>query len=140
MKVSMAASILLCLVAFSSCDSRSPNGASNAARFKPSQLEFNDQPSCERAGGAWRKVCLAQEFSCVVAYPDGGKACKDSNECEGRCIVDMTVDCKEAGDCEKVVIPKAGDLVVGACEFDDDPCGTFIEIIDGKAQPPYHVD
>jgi hypothetical protein len=55
-------------------------------------------------------------------------------------MVDITTRCTVAGECVAAVIPKPGEPAGGICKLDDNPCGSFIEIKDGIAQPAYHVD
>lgn len=89
--------------------------------------------TCVSKGGNWQPVCLSRTYRCVTSYPDAGKACADSDQCAGDCVVDLATDCFN-GDCVEPVIPKRGDLVDGICEADDDPCGSKIEVLDGRAQ------
>jgi len=43
--------------------------------------------SCSLNGGEWKRVGLAQSLACVHTYPDAGKTCKSSDECEGYCVI-----------------------------------------------------
>ena len=58
-------------------------------------------------------------LACVAPTRDGGKACTDSSQCEGRCL--------DVGNA-----PRQDGVVVGACQVDDNPCGTFPLIENGK--------
>lgn len=42
--------------------------------------------SCKASGGKWIKVGRAQTPMCDMPYADAGKACSDSDQCEGTCI------------------------------------------------------
>ena len=46
-------------------------------------LKYN----CMRLGGEWSKGGLAQTYTCVRSYSDGGKQCGTSNDCLGDCVV-----------------------------------------------------
>jgi len=95
---------------------------------------------CLKEGGDWRRVCIAQLYQCVKPYKDGGKICADSSECIGECIFDLTTHCDEAERCDDLTIPQPGDEVMGVCQYDDDPCGSFVIIRQGRAQPIIHRD
>jgi hypothetical protein len=100
-----------------------------------------DEAQCKRTEGEWRRVCIAQRFTCVKAYSDAGKRCRDSSECEGECIVDFTVRCEAPGQCsEELPVPAPGSEVTGTCQRNDDPCGSFVIVRGGKAQPIFHRD
>lgn len=44
------------------------------------------EASCEESGGSVVRT-ESGELQCIVNYKDGGKSCKTSNDCEGRCYV-----------------------------------------------------
>jgi hypothetical protein len=45
--------------------------------------------SCAVSGGRWiRDGILGQAQYCLRSYPDAGKACQSSNDCEGACILE----------------------------------------------------
>lgn len=96
--------------------------------------------ACMSQGGEFRRVCVAQEYMCVVPYPDGGKPCKDSFECAGECRIEVTTICSDDGNCEEPGLPKPGDEAIGACQADNDPCGSVIPIKGGRAQPGENRD
>jgi hypothetical protein len=95
---------------------------------------------CLARGGAWKRACVSQEYRCVVPYPDAGKACSDSSECKGQCLVDLTDQCDASGKCVHAKVPEAGSEVAGMCQVDDDPCGSFMVVKKGRAQPIEHKD
>jgi hypothetical protein len=74
---------------------------------------------CGERGGTFRRVCLAGRLQCVMPARDAGKACTDSSQCEHGCV--------DAGRA-----PAADGLFIGACRRDNDPCGTFPIISNGK--------
>jgi hypothetical protein len=95
---------------------------------------------CQAAGGELQKVCVAQQARCVIPYADAGKSCKDSSECMGECLVDLTTTCTAMGECTHPLVPKPGEVVLGICQRDNNPCGSFIIVKDGRAQPAFHND
>ena|ERR1700733_6468457 len=96
--------------------------------------------ACMDHGGTWKRVCLAQEYRCVMSYPDAGKACSDSSECKGQCLVDLTDKCDPGGGCTHAKVPEAGSEVRGMCQVANDPCGSFVVVKKGHAQPIVHKD
>ena len=85
-----------------------------------------DVAQCEANGGEVMPVCLSGVPACVTPYADAGQACSDSSECEGMCLYEGSPDL----DAE----------VTGSCQRDDNPCGCFGEVVDGKAQVALCVD
>jgi hypothetical protein len=45
---------------------------------------------CKRIGGTWGRFGLMEVDRCNVMTSDVGKICKDSSDCEGACIADLT--------------------------------------------------
>jgi hypothetical protein len=91
-------------------------------------------------GGEVRPVCRLQKDMCVTPYPDAGKACSDSSECAGDCLLDLTVRCETVGNCSTQILPESGTRASGKCEVDNDPCGSRFEVVNGVVQAPVHVD
>lgn len=87
-----------------------------------------DAAACKANGGTVKPVCRMQRPACIFTYKDAGKACTDSDQCEGRCI---------AAD---GAMPGDGETVAGVCEVDNDICGCSTEIVGGKAQAGRCVD
>lgn len=79
-----------------------------------------DVDSCKAGGGSIQRVCRRQFPACVTSYKDAGQRCTDSDQCEGRCILDIDHE------------PAPDETVSGRCEQDDDPCGCKIEVIDSR--------
>lgn len=77
--------------------------------------------ACAKAGGEVRRVCMMGVPMCVVTFADAGKACSDSAECSGRCLV------KEAG-------AQPMQPAKGQCAATNDPCGCFQTVEKGLAQ------
>lgn len=87
----------------------------------PPAAQIADEASCKIAGGDWRPICRMQTLSCVITYPDAGKACTDGDDCAGNCEGAVT---GAAG---------AGQPATGVCSTNSDPCGCHTFIEDGKA-------
>jgi hypothetical protein len=103
--------------------------------------DYGTQPDCEKAGGEWRAWCTPAVKSCVMSWPDAGKACSDSSECASKtCMVDATLHCDENKQCIEPVIPLTGTIAVGVCKGMDVSCGSYIEIKKGIVQEVYHID
>lgn len=116
-------------------------GCSKIPNVAKSASAFDDQHrACLDQAGQWRQVCLAQQYQCVTPFRDAGKTCRDSSECAGECLVDLAVKCTEPGKCADPEIPETGKEVTGVCQRDNDPCGSFLVVRDGRAQPIVHRD
>ena len=103
--------------------------------------DYGTQPDCEKAGGEWRAWCTPAVKSCVMSWPDAGKACSDSSECASNtCMVDATLHCDENKQCIEPVIPLTGTIAVGVCKGMDVSCGSYIEIKKGIVQEQYDID
>jgi hypothetical protein len=105
-----------------------------AARRAQTQVE------CFRARGKWQKWCQPNAYQCRVPFPDAGKPCTDSSQCEGLCLIDMVSVCEPGKECVDPVIPEPGQPAAGICQRDDTGCGSFIEIHKGRADSAYHID
>ncbi len=86
-----------------------------------------DPALCRANGGEVRPVCMRGNDYCVVPFSDGGKTCTDGAQClSGRCFGDG----KDDFDAE----------ATGTCAANNDPCGCFQLVEDGKATPTLCVD
>lgn len=124
----------LVVVLFTTGCGDKPNAADTAT------AENDESRACAEQGGDWRRVCLAQRYQCVNPHSDAGKACSDSSECEGECLVELGSACNEAGECKDPEVPEPGAQLTGVCQRDDDPCGSFVFVREGRAQPVVHRD
>lgn len=103
--------------------------------------DHRTRPDCEKAGGEWRAWCTPAVESCIMPWPDAGKACTDSSECASHtCMVDATLRCDENKQCIEPVIPLNGTMAIGVCKRIDVPCGSYIEIKKGIVQEQYDID
>ena len=70
-----------------------------------------DVPECVRQGGMVQLVGMAQNVMCVVPYPDAGKPCRNSSDCEGACLA------------KRPVQVQVGERTTGECERNNNPFG-----------------
>lgn len=85
-----------------------------------------DAAACAAQHGEIRPVCLTGTRMCVVNFSDSGKACRDSSECQGRCLADPGTQQLQPA--------------TGKCAKADEPCGCFILVKNGIAQPGLCID
>ena len=85
--------------------------------------------ACRAAGGDWRPEGRLQRPMCVVRYADGGRTCRDSDDCQGECRLPDSVEAAAATG-----------AVAGVCQVDSSPFGCFTRVEDGRAEPTLCVD
>ena len=96
---------------------------------------------CSQQGGEWRRACAGKHTRCFIPYADGGKSCADSSECEGECVVDLTIRCNGTGKCtDPPDVPEPGTLVMGTCQTEIDECSSLVIVKDGRARRINHQD
>jgi hypothetical protein len=85
---------------------------------------------CDALGGTYKPAGMLGHFRCNIPYSDGGQACTNSSDCEGKCLAseDTRFD------------PKYEKRTSGKCQMTDNPFGCNAEIRDGKVQPALCVD
>ncbi|MEP3654276.1 MAG: hypothetical protein ABJO36_05210 [Litorimonas sp.] len=81
---------------------------------------------CEAVGGVVRSAGLAGGDNCIQTLSDGGKICRDSDDCLSECIV--------VGDIE------FGTETTGQCRPTDNPFGCAARVENGRAEPILCVD
>jgi hypothetical protein len=86
------------------------------------------QEACLGQGGAWAPICRLQRPACVLTFKDAGKACTDSDQCQGNCYADLSKG------------PQAGQPATGVCATNSNPCGCNARVEDGVATPTLCVD
>lgn len=96
--------------------------------MRAQSLKEVDREACEAKGGEVMQAGMLGLWRCVVPYADAGKACRDGDECEGRCLLIDEAPPNAAGD------------IVGQCEANDSPFGCFTEIEGGKIAQSLCVD
>jgi hypothetical protein len=137
---------ILCVLAVVGCEKEPPFEKTvttpDLLHSKPSLFaDYDTQAACETAGGEWIRWCRASELRCVMSWPDGGKSCTDSSDCDSKtCMIDLTIRCDKNQQCTEPHEPAAGSPAVGTCKTRDVRCGSYIEIKKGIAQEPYHID
>jgi hypothetical protein len=87
------------------------------------------QSACLAQGGHWGPICLLQRPACVLQFADAGKACTDSDQCQGACYANPAGGAAQAGN-----------AVTGACSANSNPCGCNARVEDGVALPVLCVD
>ncbi len=98
-----------------------------AEDLEPTRTRAETEAACTAQGGAWRPICRMQTLACVTTFEDAGKVCTDGSDCKsGRCLADGITD--------------AGIETSGTCAANDDPCGCFTAIEDGKTLPGLCAD
>jgi hypothetical protein len=108
-------------------DQLAASAAPQVAIEKP--VPASTQSACLAQGGDWAPICRLQRPACVLKFADAGKACTDSDQCQGACYADP------AGGGSK-----AGKAVIGACSVSSNPCGCNVLVEDGVALPILCVD
>lgn len=94
--------------------------------FRAESLAAVDQEACAAAGGEVRMEGMLGLYRCVKPYADAGKACRSSDDCEGKCLASG---------------PEAtGEDAVGVCQANDSPFGCYAEVEDGKVTNAICVD
>jgi len=84
------------------------------------------EQACTARGGQLMRVGRMQTQQCVVPYADGGKVCRDGDDCEGNCYAE------NAG-------PQTGP-VTGRCAVNALPFGCRTPVEDGQAGPTLCID
>ena len=89
-----------------------------------------DERACEAMGGSVRQAGMMGLYHCIVPYADGGKTCRSSDDCLGRCRTSNELTDFEA----------APGSQFGQCEMNDSPFGCYGWVEDGAATPMRCVD
>ncbi|WP_156841360.1 hypothetical protein [Novosphingobium aquimarinum] len=103
-----------------------PAPASGAKRSLQSPFQKAMSPAkraqCEASGGTVEARGMAGMEACLHTYADGGKACTDSSQCEGKCVGQPGPETQQTA---------------GSCQKDDKLFGCYSEILGGK--PAYAI-
>ena len=90
-----------------------------ATQGGPDMATVTHEADCMRVGGEWTQLGRAPVKQCLRQTTDAGKACSDSQQCEGQCIApEGTTEGAETG---------------GACSVDTNPFGCQQRVRDGVA-------
>ena len=95
--------------------------------FARTRLSEARRAKCLAAGGTVQVVGMAANEACVRRFADAGKACTDSENCEGKCLVSGPH-------------PPDGMVQTGQCQTTDNGFGCFTELRGGKAVGGICVD
>lgn len=91
-------------------------------------LSEKDKANCLANGGTVERRGMMQAETCVTAYSDAGKVCRDGDDCEGKCLSYGQVG------------SPPGEQVEGICERDDRTFGCFGIVEDGAIEAGLCVD
>ena len=93
--LSLAVSFLSLLLAAGCCAHAPPPSSAPVAASvvaSPARHPASPEPTtadgCHACGGEWTIHGLIQEPSCLCPTSDGGKRCRDGDECQGQCLAD----------------------------------------------------
>lgn len=85
----------------------------------PDKATITNETDCMREGGQWTQLGRAPVKQCLRQTTDAGKACTDSEQCEGQCMApEGSVD---------------GSQVGGSCSVDTNPFGCQQRVRGGMA-------
>lgn len=91
-----------------------------------------EEKTCLADGGSYQRAGLAGYFNCIRPYSDGGKACFDGKDCQGKCIAD--------GLPQQTAPGKRPTREFGKCAMNDSPFGCYAELVNGEIGPALCVD
>ncbi len=125
----------LLIVAACTQSSPAPDAAGNGPIAAPDaqgpvSTASVDAGACQAAGGFLDRRGRMQSQICVHPYADAGKPCRDSQECDGKCVTGAQAEPGDASD---------GQLV-GQCQADDTLFGCYAEVVDSKRVRAICVD
>ena len=81
---------------------------------------------CAAIGGVLEQAGRMGRYACYAQYADGGKSCRDSDDC--------------AGDCRADPEAKTGGKAVGICTANNIPFGCYAKVENGVVGPFICVD
>ena len=110
----------LCLVAMLAACSAPAEHADQPANAGPDSSTATSEADCLREGGEWRQLGKVPVKQCLRQTTDAGKACTDTEQCEGLCIApEGTVDGAQVG---------------GQCSTDTNRFGCRQRVVGGVAR------
>ncbi len=83
--------------------------------------------ACAASSGRIETVGRRGLPTCVVPYADAGKACTDTAQCQGGCILEGNLEASDAP-------------VTGQCKRSNVQFGCYAKVVDGKATAAICVD
>lgn len=120
--------LLLSLGLVSACASQPQEESFEDSKLYQDRLNSKEIKHCKKNGGVVQRAGRMGLPHCVMSYKDADKACKDSSECTGRCLL--------AGNNG---VP-AGSQVTGKCQQNSLRFGCSAEVKQGVAGPVICVD
>ncbi len=113
--IKQLASVLL-VGLLTACSAPAERVTSNAG---PAVASVTNETECAAVGGQWTQLGRVPVKQCLRQTSDAGKACTDSEQCEGQCLApEGSVD---------------GTQVGGSCSVDTNPFGCQQRLRDGMA-------
>ena len=85
---------------------------------------------CESQGGSFGYIGLSLKEYCNLPTSDGGTECRDSSECEGSCLVELTPEQDRIITWDHQVIMN----ITGTCTSYHMVVGCIAEVLDGKVE------
>jgi hypothetical protein len=118
--------------ALPNAETESTAQAVQTATATPAGSAPTTKQACDACSGKWGKHGIADQESCICKTKDGGKACRDGDECTGQCLAT-----DEAAFEVTVKGPPAKGYWRGQCSEYDTTFGCHRTIPAGaKARPP----
>ena len=90
-----------------------------------------DHQACAAAGGRVEMAGMLGHYRCTIPFADGGAVCRDSSECEGRCMAGPDTDYSPG---------PSPVQQTGTCAMTDNPFGCYSTIEGGVPTPMLCVD
>ncbi|MCX7206480.1 MAG: hypothetical protein NT086_10950 [Proteobacteria bacterium] len=89
-------------------------------------LPLSAAQNCAQEGGEMKQGGIMGHTLCVKPYPDAGKICRDTTDCQGKCLSELgtpiVADGKQTGHCQSNTMPfgcyaevKNGNIGPGLC-------------------------
>lgn len=122
MGIGVTALLALLTVFVSSCSAGRASYEGTERKLSRAEAE-----ACVQGGGTVQRDGILQYERCTKRFTDAGKECRDSSDCEGRCLADNPM-------------VKWGAVATGSCEIDDSPFGCWAEIEGGVVVRSMCVD
>ncbi|MEJ2795712.1 hypothetical protein WAE56_20100 [Iodobacter sp. LRB] len=111
--------LALIALLLSACTTATPP----ASKAPPSKAQ-----SCALEGGEIKQGGIMGHSYCVKPYPDAGKTCRDSTDCQGKCLAELGTPQAEDG------------KQTGHCQANTLPFGCYAEVKNGNIGPGLCVD
>jgi hypothetical protein len=100
----------------------------SACTTPPPALPLTPAQSCAQEGGKIKQGGIMGHSLCVKPYRDAGKICRDTTDCQGKCLADLGSPIMTDG------------KQVGRCQANTMPFGCYAEVKNGNIGPGLCVD